>query len=150
MPRYDGLGPDDDQTLPPPGNAVKDESPEGPIPRRQGQAGRLRPQENAELMAQGQVLTGHRGPRAKQHDEGPEKEPNQAEHAERISAESESERAGRGAKELQSAEAPTPPVRHPMGFWRGTGRILRVRAWSERASAPGNSHCALTHPYRDQ
>ena len=79
MPRDDGLGPDDDQTLPPLGNAVKDEGPEGSVPRSQGKTDGPRPQEDAELMPQREVLGRHLGPRAKEADEGSQKESNQAE-----------------------------------------------------------------------
>ena len=94
MPRDDGLGLDDDQTLSPRGKAVKDEGPEGSVPRSKGKTGGPRPQEDAELMPQSEVLGGHRGPRAKEGDEGLQKESNQAKHAERIRAENEPEEAG--------------------------------------------------------
>ena len=57
-----------------------------------------RPQEEAELMPQSEVLGGHRGPRAKEGDEGPQEESNQAKHAERIRAENEPEKAGPGSE----------------------------------------------------
>jgi hypothetical protein len=79
MPRDDGLGPDDGQTLSPLGKAVKDEGPEGSVPRSQGKSGGPRPQEDAELMPQREVLGRHLGPRAKEADERPQKESNQAE-----------------------------------------------------------------------
>ena len=120
-PRDDGLGPDDDQTLPPRGKAVKDEGPEGSVPRSKGKSGGPRPQEDAELMPQGEVLGHECGPRAKEGDEGPQEESNQAEHAGRIRAENESEGPAWGAKEPQSAEVRTPPFGDLMGFWRGTG-----------------------------
>jgi hypothetical protein len=72
-------------------------------------------------MPQGKVLGRHLGPRAEQGDEGPQKESNQAEHADRIRAEIESEGTAWGVKEVQSAEARTPPFGLLMGFWRGTG-----------------------------
>src|ERR1035437_4787966 len=87
MPRDDGLGPDDGQTLSPLGKAVKDEGPEGSVPRNEGKTGGPRPQEDAELMPQREVLGRHRGPRAEQGDEGPQKESNQAEHVDWIRAE---------------------------------------------------------------
>ena len=46
--------------------------------------GLSRPQEEAELMPQSEVLGGHRGPRAKEGDEGRQKGSSQAEYAERI------------------------------------------------------------------
>lgn len=98
MPRDDGLGPDDGQTLPPRGKAVKDEGPEGSVPRRKGKTGGPRPQEDAELMPQSEVLGRHLGPRAKEGDDGLQKESNQGEHAERILAENESEGAGPGSE----------------------------------------------------
>ena len=73
---------------------MKDESPEGSVPRRKRKTGGPRPQEDAELMPQGKVLGRHLGPRAEQGDEGPQKESNQAEHAERIRGENESEEVG--------------------------------------------------------
>src|SRR5450759_332222 len=94
MPRDDGLGPDDDQTLSPRGKAVKDEGPEGSVPRNKGKTGGPRPKEDAELMPQGEVLGRHPSPRAEQGDERPQKESNQAEHAERIRGENESEEVG--------------------------------------------------------
>ena len=99
MPPDDGLGPDDDQTLPPRGKAVKDEGPEGSVPRTNPKTALLRPQEDAQLMPQSEVLGHECGPRAKEGDEGPQKEPNQAEHAERIRAENQSEGAGPGSAE---------------------------------------------------
>jgi hypothetical protein len=49
-------------------------------------------------MPQGEVLGHEGGPRAKEGDEGPQEESNQAKHAERIRAENEPEEAGsRGA-----------------------------------------------------
>jgi hypothetical protein len=45
-------------------------------------------------MSQREVLGQHVGPRAKEGDEGRQEKPNQAEHAGRIRAEVESERAG--------------------------------------------------------
>jgi hypothetical protein len=71
--------------------------------------GLSRPQEEAELMPQNEVLGGHRGPRAKEGDEGRQKGSSQAEYAERIRAENESEGPARGAQEALSAEAPMPP-----------------------------------------
>ena len=94
MPRDDGLGPDDDQTLSPRGKAVKDEGPEGSVPRSKGKTDGPRPQEDAELMPQSEVLGHECGPRAKEGDEGPQEESNQAEHAERIRGENESEEVG--------------------------------------------------------
>jgi hypothetical protein len=49
-------------------------------------------------MPQSEVLGRHLGPRAKEADEGSQKEPNQAKHAERIRAENESEGAGPGSE----------------------------------------------------
>jgi hypothetical protein len=49
-------------------------------------------------MPQSEVLGGHRGPRAKEGDEGPQEESNQAKHAERIRAENEPEKAGPGSE----------------------------------------------------
>src|SRR5664279_6585958 len=97
MPRDDGRGPDDGQALPPLGKAAKDEGPEGSVPRSKGKTGGTRPQEDAELMPQGEVLGCHLGPRAKEADEGAQKESNQADHAERIRAENESEGDGLGS-----------------------------------------------------
>jgi hypothetical protein len=48
-------------------------------------------------MTQGEVLGHECGPRAKEDDEGPQQESNQAKHAERIRAENESEGAGPGS-----------------------------------------------------
>ena len=79
MPRDDGLGPDDGQTLPPRGKAVKDEGPEGSVPRRKRKTGGPRSQEDAELMPQGEVLGDDCSPRTEQGDERPQKESNQAE-----------------------------------------------------------------------
>jgi len=121
VPRDDGLGVDDDQPLPPPGEALKGEGPEGSVPRSKGKTGGPRPQEDAELMPQREVLGHDCGPRTKEGDEGPQEKSNQAKHAERIRAENESGGTAREAKELQSAEAPMPPFGHPMSFWRGTG-----------------------------
>jgi len=45
-------------------------------------------------MPQSEVLGGHRGPRAKEGDEGRQKGSSQAEYAERIRSENESEGAG--------------------------------------------------------
>jgi hypothetical protein len=45
--RDDGLGPDDDQTLPPRGKAMMDEGPEGSVPRSKGKTDGPRPQEDA-------------------------------------------------------------------------------------------------------
>jgi hypothetical protein len=70
---------------------VKDEGPEGSVPRSKGKAGGPRPQEDAELMPQREVLGHECGPRAKEGDEGPQEESNQAKHAERIRAENEPE-----------------------------------------------------------
>jgi len=60
------------------------------------------------LISQGEVLGRHVGPMAQEGDDGPQKESNQAEHAERIRAEKESEEKARGAQEPQSAEAHVP------------------------------------------
>jgi hypothetical protein len=98
MLRDDGLGLDDDQPLPPPGEALKGERPEGSISPRKGKTGGPRPQQDAELMPQSEVLGRHLGSRAKEGDEGPQKESNQAKHAERIRAENESEGAGPGSE----------------------------------------------------
>src|ERR1017187_1189080 len=97
MPRDDGLGPDDGQTLSPLGKAVKDEGPEGSVPRSKGKTDGPRPQEDAELMPQREVLGHECGPRAKEDDEGLQEESNQAKHAERIRAENEPEEAGPGS-----------------------------------------------------
>jgi len=77
-------------------------------------------------MPQSEVLGGHRGPRAKEGDEGRQKGSSQAEYAERIRAENESEGPARGAQEALSAEAPMPPGRR-MEFWRGTRSSPRTR-----------------------
>src|ERR1017187_3806558 len=98
MPRDDGLGPDDDQPLSPRGKAVKDEGPEGSVPRSEGKTGGPRPQEDAELMPQSEVLGRHPSPRAEQGDEGLQKESNQDEHAERIRAENEPEEGRSGER----------------------------------------------------
>jgi hypothetical protein len=45
-------------------------------------------------MPQGKVLGRHLCPRTKEGHDGPQKDPNEADHAERIRAENESERAG--------------------------------------------------------
>ena len=74
------------------------------------------------MMPKGRVLGHDCGPRAKQGDEAPQKESNQAEHAGRIRAKKEPEGPARGAQEPQSAEAPMPPFEDPMDFWRGTRR----------------------------
>src|ERR1019366_7895486 len=94
MPRDDGLGPDDDQTLSPRGNAVKDEGPEGSVPRSKGKTDRPRPQEDAELMPQGEVLWPHPSPITGQGDERRQKESNEGGHAERIRGENEAEKVG--------------------------------------------------------
>ena len=109
------------QTLPPPGEALKGEGPEGSVTRSKGKTGWPRPQEDAELMPQGEVLGHECGPRAKEGDEGPQEESNQAEHDERIRAKKSQRRPVRGAQEPQSAEVRTPPFGDLMGFWRGTG-----------------------------
>ena len=46
--------------------AVKDEGPEGSVPRSKRKTGGPRPQEDAELMPQSEVLGRHFGPRAKE------------------------------------------------------------------------------------
>jgi len=48
-------------------------------------------------MSQSEVLGRHFGPRAKEGQEGPQKDSNQADHAERIRAEIQSEGAGPGS-----------------------------------------------------
>jgi hypothetical protein len=60
-------------------------------------------------MPQSEVLGQECGPRAKEGDEGPQKESNQAGHAARIRAENESKGAGPENAKPQSAEA---PMRH--------------------------------------
>ena len=80
MPRDDGLGLDDDQTLPPRGRALKDKGPEGSVPRSQVKLGWLRPEEDTELMAEGQVLGHEGGPRTNKGAEGTESESNDAKH----------------------------------------------------------------------
>jgi hypothetical protein len=72
-------------------------------------------------MPQSEVLGQECGPRAKEGDEGPQKESNQAGHAARIRAENESEGTGPENAKPQSAEAPMRPFGSPMDFWRGTG-----------------------------
>jgi hypothetical protein len=54
--------------------------------------GWLRPEEDSELMAEGQVLGHEGGPRTKNGAERAERESNEAEHRERIRSESESPR----------------------------------------------------------
>ncbi len=76
---------------------MKDVGPEGSVPRSKGKTDGPRPQEDAELMPQREVLGRHLGPRAKEADEGSQKESNQADHAERIRAENESEGDGPGS-----------------------------------------------------
>jgi hypothetical protein len=116
MPRDDGLGPDDDQTLPPRGKAVKDEGPEDSVPRSTGMTGGPRPQEDAELMPQSEVLGRHLGPRAKEGDEGPQKESNKAKHAERIRAENESDGAGPGSAGTSIGSGTYAPIRTHYGI----------------------------------
>src|ERR1035438_4312581 len=65
-------------------------------PRSKGKTGGPRPQEDAELMPQREVLGHECGPRAKEGDERPQEESNQAEHADRIRAENEPEEGGPG------------------------------------------------------
>jgi hypothetical protein len=78
-------------------------------------------------MPQSEVLGHYCGPKAKQGDKGPQKEPNQAEPAERIRAENESEGTTWGRKELQSAETNTAPVGHPHRILaRHTGPLQRI------------------------
>lgn len=73
MPRDDSLWPDHDQTLPPLGEELKDEGPESSVPRGQGKMGRLRPQEDAELMPQREVLGHDCSPRRKRATRDPRK-----------------------------------------------------------------------------
>jgi hypothetical protein len=68
------------------------------FPSHKGKTSGPRPKKDAELLPQGKVLGHECGPRAKQGDEGPEKESNQAEHAGRIRAEKESEGACPGGR----------------------------------------------------
>jgi hypothetical protein len=56
VPGNDGLGSHDEKALLPAGKAVENEGPEGSVPRRQGKVGRLRPEEDTDLVAKGQVL----------------------------------------------------------------------------------------------
>ena len=70
---------------------MKDEGPGGAVPRRQGQAGRLRSQQDAELMTQGEVLGHDCRPWTKEGDERSEKVTNQANHSGRIPVEKKSE-----------------------------------------------------------
>jgi hypothetical protein len=91
-----------------------------PFPSHHGKTGGPRPQEDAELMPQGEVLGRLLCPRTKEGHEGAQKDPNQAEHAERIRAEKESEGTARRPQEPQSPEAAMPPFGDLMGFWRGT------------------------------
>jgi hypothetical protein len=78
-------------------------------------------------MPQSEVLGGHRGPRAKEGDEGRQKGSSQAEYAERVRAENEPEGPARGAQEALSAEAPMPPSGRRPEFWRGTRSSPRTR-----------------------
>lgn len=64
VPGDGGLGSHDDQILPPPGEAVENERPDGPVPRSQGKQYGLRREEDTELMAKVQVLGHEGGPRA--------------------------------------------------------------------------------------
>ena len=58
--------------------------PEGAVPRRQGRTDRLRPEKDAELMAEGEVLGDEGRPGREKDAEGTESEPNEAEHGARI------------------------------------------------------------------
>jgi hypothetical protein len=55
---------------------VKDERPEGSVPRSQGKRCRLRPEEDGEMMAKGNALGHEDGPRKKTGAEGAESESN--------------------------------------------------------------------------
>jgi hypothetical protein len=103
MPGDDGLGFDDDEALSPARKAVENEGPEGSVPRGQGKVGWLRPEEDTDLMAKGQVLGDQGGARTKKGAEGAESESNEAEHRERIRSEGKS----------------IPPDAQTR-FWRGT------------------------------
>ena len=80
MPGDDDLGPDDDEIPAPPREPPKNETPEGAIPRRQGRTGWLRPEEDAELKAEGEVLSDEGCPGTENSAEGSESEPNEPEH----------------------------------------------------------------------
>ena len=67
-------------------------------------------------MPQGKVLGRHLGPRANQSDEGPQKESNQAEHAERIRAEKESAAAGPGSGATSTGRGTYAPIWTPYGI----------------------------------
>lgn len=71
---------------------MNDESPEASVPRSQVKLGWLRPEEDTELMAEGQVLGHEGGPRTNKGAEGAESESNEAEHRERIRSEGQSSR----------------------------------------------------------
>jgi hypothetical protein len=120
MPGDDGLGPDDDQALAPPWEAVNDERPEGSVPRTQGKPCGLRPEEDPELMAKGQVLGHEGGPRTKKGAEGAESESNETEHRERIRPEDGPPRRSSDQTEVQRVEGPTARPRTPLwGFGEG-------------------------------
>jgi len=67
-------------------------------------------------MPQSEVLGHECGPRAKEGDEGPQKEPNQAEHAERIRAEKESAAAGPGSGATSTGRGTYAPIWTPYGI----------------------------------
>ncbi len=92
MPGDDRLGPDDDQVLTPPAEAVNDERPEGSATRSQVKPGWLRAEEDTELMAEGEVLGDEGRPGTEKIAEGAESESNQAEHRNRIRLEGEASR----------------------------------------------------------
>ena len=112
MPGDDGVRPDDDEVLAPPREPAKNENPEGSVPRSQGKLAWLRPEEDAKLMAEGEVLSDEDRPGAEKGAEGPEREPKQEEHRARIRSEADDEpvRGGpakcRQMKHLQTAGSP--------------------------------------------
>jgi hypothetical protein len=116
MPGDDGLGPDDDRARSPPWEAAKDERPDGPVPCRQRKVGWLRPEEDTELMAKGQVLGHEGGPRIEKSAEGAESESNEAEHRERIRSEGGRLRNPADQTKVQRAEGPTARPGRPYGI----------------------------------
>ena len=77
MPGEDRVRPDDDEILAPPSKSLKNQTPEGAVPRHQGRTGWLRPEENAKLMAEGRVLGDEGRPGTEKGAEDSESEPNE-------------------------------------------------------------------------
>jgi hypothetical protein len=68
--------------------------------------GWLRPEEDADLMAKGEVLGEERGARTKKGAEGAESESNEAKHRDRRRSEGEPPRSLWGCSEVQENEGP--------------------------------------------